>query len=326
VLFQTKAYHQSRFASPVDPNKFGGAIQLSADNVAGDNELLHYNIKWESKLINGMRALVQHKSAQGWRMLNETCGMFDGVLDQQSQRLFSLLFFAFSDYQWTLQPNLRTHVLRFFTKASAVRLGCSHPLSIVLYHLQEEQIFADAVTPAFQVLMDVAGEKLNPTNEEVWRIKDNYCSMLRRRQEYAAAESHGLRFLNQCEEIFGRLHWRTRSLLLELGDVHHLQGLHEIAEREYQDILQRGREDLGDKFPDEFCIYALQHLALICEDRGDVAQCEGYWREMLVGAIEQLGMEDEKTTQLIVLLEKSFQRQDIDPEIWLQQNFGISCV
>jgi hypothetical protein len=326
VLFQTKAYHQSRFASPVESNTCGGAIRLSSDNDAIDKEALNYNITWQSKLIYGMRSLVQHKSAQGWRMLGETCDMFHQVLDQQSQGLFSLLFFAFSDNDWSLYPDLRTHVLRFFTKVSAARLGCNHPMSIVLYHMQEQDIFASAVTPAYEVLMDVSGENLSPEHEEVWRIKDNYCSMLRRRGEYAAVDSHGLRFLNQCEEVFGRLHWRTRSLLLELGDVHHWQGLHEIAECEYQDILQRAREDLGDEFPDDLCIYALQHLAMISEDRGDVAQSKEYWRQMLAGAIKKLGMHDERTTHLTVLLEKSFRRQAIDPDAWLQKHFGISCV
>jgi hypothetical protein len=326
VLFQTKAYHQSRFGPPVKSKTFGGAVQLPSDSTPAEREALNYNIAWESKLIYGMRSLVQQKSAQGWRMLGETCDMFHRVLDQQSQGLFRLLFFAFSDNDWSMYPDLRTHVLRFFTKVSAARLGCNHPMSIVLYHMQEQDIFADAVTPTYEVLMGVSGENLSPKHDELWRIKDNYCSMLRRRGDYAAVDSHGLRFLNQCEAVFGRLHWRTRSLLLELGDVHHWQGLHEIAECEYQDILQRAREDLGDEFPDEYCIYALQHLAMISEDRGDVAQSQEYWRQMLAGAIKKLGMHDERTTHLTVLLEKSFRRQAVDPEVWLQENFGISCV
>jgi tetratricopeptide (TPR) repeat protein len=179
---------------------------------------------------------------------------------------------------------------------------------------------------AFEVLMDVVGENAEPTNPEVWSLRDFYCGTFALRGEWAAAGSYGQRFMKQCEEVFGRVHWRTRNFLFSTGKFYYYQGLHELAEREFQDLLQRARTDLGDQFLDWSGIFALRQLAWIWEDRGDFTQSEAYWREAMAGAIKEWGLEDEGTIYLLIQLEKSFKRQDKDPEAWLQQNFGLSCI
>jgi hypothetical protein len=65
---------------------------------------------------------------------------------------------------------------------------------------------------------------------------------------------------------------------------------------------------------------------LIWENRGDFTQSEGYWRQALAGAIQERGEKHEATLNYLVDLEQSFKRQGKDPEAWLQQNFGVSCV
>ena len=91
-------------------------------------------------------------------------------------------------------------------------------------------------------------------------------------------------------------------------------------------VVQRGREDLGNEFPDAGCIYVLRQLAQVYQARGDFAQSEEYWRAALTSAINEWGLEDETTTYIIIRLEESFKNQSMDPDAWLQQNFGISCV
>jgi tetratricopeptide (TPR) repeat protein len=308
VLFQTRIYLQSRVVS------------------TGDSDTMDYAADWENKLTFGVTALVEQKPTQGWRVLNEACGIFHRVLDEQPQSLFSALFHVLSDHKWTKHLDLSMRLLQFFTKSSAAKLGCNHPISIVLYHLQEKRIFADTIRPAYEVLMDVSEESFSPTSEELWLTKYLYGNILRQREGYAAAELHTLRSLKQCEEVLGRLHWHTRNFLVELSDLYLFQGLYELAGRGYQDVLQRGREDLGGEFPDHTCVYALRGLAWIWQDRGDFARSEEYWREALAGAVELWSMEGDWTIYMIVQLEASFKGQGKDPEPWLQQNFGISCV
>ncbi len=278
------------------------------------------------KLVTGACLVRRQKPNLGWQRIGEACDMVHQILDQRHPSFFRYLLSALDSYEVTLQPDLRAHILRFFMKASALKWGCNHPISIILYHLQEQQILEDVTIIAFEVLMDVARENLDPTDPEVWYLRERYCEILKERLQWAAAESCGQRFLKQCEDVLGQFHFYSRLLLLELSSANYAQGLPELAERQLQDVLQRGREGLEDQFPDWTCIHALNILALIWEDRGDFTQSEEYWRQVLAGAIKQWGEKHEATVNFLVNVERSFKRQGKDPEAWLQQNFGVSCV
>jgi hypothetical protein len=294
ILFQMKMYFQSQIDCTMQLNRLKSAAML--DNRA------RLGYTWEGKLKYGGGMVRQQKPSQGWKMINEARDMAYQIL-QPHQSFFRHPLSAFDDRDLALYPDLSAHILRFFTTASATKLGCKHPVTIILYHLQEPQILADVVTMALEVLMDVAGEKLDP---EVWSLKDFYCSILRWRGEYAAAESYGQRFLKQFEEVFGRFHRRTRDFQAAVSVHHFFQRLDELAEREYQDIRQRGHEDLGYRFQNRFCIHALRPLAWIWEERGDFTQSEEYWRQALAGAIEVWGVDHTFTAYLLVYLKESF--------------------
>lgn len=318
ILFQTKIYHKSLDANVINLNELDGCTILTQSEA---------NLQiWQEKLVYGMWLLRQQKSTEGWPMIHEACEMTSQILDQPPQSFFRFLLNTFDDHNLASCPDLRAHILQFFTKASAATLGCNHPISVVSYHLQEQQILADVVKIAFEVLMDVVGENAEPTNPEVWSLRDFYCRALALRGEWAAAESYGQRFLKQCEEIFGRVHWRTRRLLFNIGEIYYVQGLHELAEREFQDLLQRGRKDLGAQYPGWIDISALRILAWIWEGRGDFTQSEEYWRQVLAGAIKECGVENDATICFFVNIEQSFKDQGKDPEAWLQQKFGLSCI
>src|SRR5436305_10496808 len=132
--------------------------------------------------------------------------MVHQILDQPYQSFFRHLLCVLDSYDVAVQPDLRAHILRFFMKASALKLGCNHPISIVLYHLQEQQILEDVTLIAFDVIMDVARENLDPKDVEVCRLRRLYCTLLKRRLQWAAVESWGQRFLKQYEDVFGQFH------------------------------------------------------------------------------------------------------------------------
>jgi len=276
-------------------------------------------------LIGAYLVRIQ-KPNLGWQRIGQACDMVHQILDQRHQSFFRHLLTALNSYEVTLQPDLRAHILRFFMKASALKWGCNHPISIILYHLQEQQILEDVTLIAFEVIMDIARENLDPTDVEVCYLGEFYCRILNNRFQWAALESWGQRFLKQYEDVLGQFHLYCRELLFELSFASYEQGLGELAERQLQDVLQRGREGLEDQFPDWTCINALRILALIWEDRGDFTQSEYYWRQMLAGSIKEWGEKDELTFSYLAELERSFKYQGKDPEAWLQQNFGLSCV
>lgn len=325
ILLQIKIYYEPRFPSTAASDKPVGAALLKLQNLSENTELSIYLDDWRSKLVLGVIELKRERSVQGWRLINEACGMFHRILDQNPLKLFRLLFYAFNIGDWAMHSDLSAHLLRFFTKMAAARLGCNHPICIVLYHLQGQELFTHAVRPVFEVLMNLFEEDPHGTADEVWNLKEYYCRIMQKQRDYFTAKSICLRALKQSEEVQGRLHWRTRSFLYELGMIHHAQGLHDLAEAEFQDVLQRGREDPRGDFPDEDGVYALRMLASIYKNR-DFVQSEGYWREAIQGAIKVWGGGDEYTIYLVSELERSFTRQGKDPESWLQQNFGTSCI
>lgn len=325
ILLQIKIYHETRFPPTTASDRSGRAAQLELQNVSGNIELSNYLNEWKSKLFLGVVELKRERSAQGWRLINEACGMFHRILDQSPPELFRLLFYAFNFGDWTMHSDLSAHLLRFFTKMAAARLGCNHPICIVLYHLQGRELLTDAVRPVFEVLMNLFEENLHGIVDEVWNLKVYYCRIMQKQRDYFTAKSICLRALKQSEEVYGRLHWLTRIFLHELGMIHHAQGLYDVAEAEFQDVLRRGREDPRGGFPDENCVYSLQMLASTYENR-DFMQSEQYWREALEGAIKVWGRGDEYTIYLASELERSFQRRGKDPEAWFQRNYGISCL
>ena len=323
VLWQTKIYIKSCRSSTKDCSRFEVApLQNGSDK----EEIGQYVMKWKERLSFGIGAFVQQKYTEGWRLLKEACGMMNQILAQQPEGLLRHLLNAFADNDWAFYADLRSHVLQFFTKISAAKLGCNHPISIALYHLQEQQLLADAVIPAFEVLMDGSGDILDAEDDEGWQTREYYRRTLIDREEFAAAESHTLHSLKQAEEVFGLLNRRTRSLLHEMAYLHYRQGFYELAEAEYQDVVQRGHEDLGDRPPDFECVFAHAGLAWICEERGDFAKSEEYWRKSVEDAIKFWGTEEEYKAYLIGQVEESFRNQGLDPKAWLQQNFGISSI
>jgi tetratricopeptide (TPR) repeat protein len=319
ILFQTKVYHQSLFDCTKGLNVLNSTAML--------DDRASFVICWRDKLTNGAHMISQQKLTRGWQMIDEACHMAKQVLERPHKDLLKNLLYLLGGNEWFMFPDLlRTSLLRFFTKLSAATLGCNHPISVCFYHLQEQEIIADVTITAFEVLMDIARERSDPSNRDVWDLKLVYCRLLRERGEYTTAQSYVLQFLKQCEDVFSGVHWRSRSFLFDLAHIHYEQGLHELAEREYQEILQQGRQGLGNQFPDFFCIVTLYKLAEIRGRREDFTQSEEYWRQTLAGAIKEWGVQHEVTIFLLLELERSFTFQQRDAETWLRQNFGLSCV
>src|ERR1700722_4785918 len=81
ILLQTKIYHQSRFGSGTRSDTRSAATRLLFRNSVDEEGRVDLVEKWTEKLVYGVGALVQQKSAQGWRMINEACEVVHKVLE-----------------------------------------------------------------------------------------------------------------------------------------------------------------------------------------------------------------------------------------------------
>lgn len=270
----------------------------------------------------GVDLLEQRQYARGWQLIHQSCSLAHALLDQQPRSLLRHLFRVFGDKKWTDFQKLRIHLLRYLAKCAVQRFGCKHPVSITLYHLQEEEVFLRASDKAYKVMIDVSDQHQDRGASLV--LKQDLCDMLIKRKDHAAARSHIVHFLRQAEDTQGRNSHHARWLLRQLGRVCSGQGRDDLAESYFLDALRRGREALGTDIPDDTSVYTYENLASIYERRGDFVKSERQWRAALSGAIRLFGADHELTVYGIGCVEASFRKQGQDPKLWLLENFGIS--
>ncbi len=286
VLQQIQRYTDRRMPCVTD---------LSAGTVLGpeqEKEAFDYLRTMQDKLIYGVGIMVQKPTPQAWQLINEGFQMVDGVLLQQSRSMIRLLLRTFGGEGWDRFPELRTCLLRHFASTSAVRLGHSHPLSIILSHLQDEGVLESALEQVFLVLLDTLEKKLDPTDDEMQFLRVDFCFLLRQRRNYALAECYGLRFLREAERVHGQCHSATRGFLLKVGDVYLHQKRHKQAIETFKDVLRRSYDALGTDL-DIVGVYAHRNLSRIYQELDDKVTSE-YHSEAVVGAalrIWGVGME-----------------------------------
>lgn len=214
----------------------------------------------------------------------------------------------------------------FFAKASVARLGCHHPLSVLLFHLHEEATFAGVIEPACQFLMTCLEERQDLTPDEVWQLKNDVIQLLIRRGHFATAAACARQFLNETEKWWGRKHRFTRPLLHQLAFSHYREGHLELAAAECENLVTKGHElaEAGDgsRFLDATETGAYQVLAWVSECRGDLAQSETCWRAVLTVSVEIWGHGKDITTIYVGFAAQSLSKQGLDAKDWLQHEFG----
>lgn len=174
---------------------------------------------------------------------------------------------------------------------TTVKLGCTHPLSVLLYHLQEDSVFQGVVGPALLCMDHLLGAFYKDSNlssnhrSPVWMVNIEYSNHLRyRRKDIEAAEARLVLLRVRSERALGPDHLMTRKMLLLLADIHFQSGRHEVAKVEYEMVIERGQgRGLASLPHDPYVgIHALSGLARLHEDIGVPALSTQYWQRALV--------------------------------------------
>ena len=174
-------------------------------------------------------------------------------------------------------------------------------------------------------MIAIIEENPNHTPIELWRLKNDYCYLLRSRKDFAAAETSTRQFLAQAERVFNPYHPFTLSLLRQLAAIHQHQHRYHLAQLEYEDLLGRAFADPDLDYPNDTCVYALRGLAQIRDKLGDAVESERNWRAALTGAIKEFGREAEETMHLVGQIEQFLARHGVDCDAWIavQDEFGV---
>lgn len=260
------------------------------------------------KLTYGRDIIVDNPTVQAWQLMNEGCQIMDLVLSKQSRSLMRLLLSTFGREGWSRFPELRAHLLQHFAKLAIVRLGRFHPLTVILFNFQEVEVLEMVLESAFRLLLDVLGEGTCPTDDELQDLRVDYCSLLKERGNYVAAESYGRRFLAQNEHIHGRHHESTRDFLLQLARVYRYQKLYVLATQTLNDALGRTHEALGTDI-DIDGVYAHRDLGWVHEELGEPILSQYHWRAANDAALRIFGLGTEEHANLAARATESLRRQ-----------------
>ena len=136
------------------------------------------------------------------------------ILHQNHKHLLRILFYIFCGNKWAKFSELKLRLLRFLTKMAMISLGCNHPLSTILYHIQAQSVLADAIDRAHEIMIAESEKIHEPVNKEIWKLRRDYCEILLRQGDYASAEMIALRALNRSEGVNGWNHRTTQVFLL----------------------------------------------------------------------------------------------------------------
>lgn len=232
---------------------------------------------------------------EAWEAFSEGCELAGAVLGEQHRGLLKLICLLFSDHRWGQFPELRAALFRYFSGMSTKLLGERHPLSIILRLCKNPVVFRNSSQIMLKVILDVSAAHLCGTTAEIGQLERASCDVLRLNGEYADAESMAKTLVKKCEALHGRNNEETRRALRRLAHIYIDQGRNDLAEQVYHDVIERGKEELGDDFPDDSCVFAYQNLAKIAIHRGDNFGAQVFWKHAHDGAVYQFGFDDNES-------------------------------
>ena len=268
-----------------------------------------------SNFEHGAELLARGEMKVGWKAIHDGCDLLAGALSQQSTDLLRILLKILSEAQWAHFPELRKLVFRFFAKMSAKQLGVSNPLTVVLFHLLDEEVLSVAVRPLLEVLIDLQ----SAVDLENWRLaalKRNLVTFLTYHvNDLVTAEALGISNVQHCELVWGCDHRRTRRCILQLGAIYHAKRQYREAFERYKDVIDRDEICDGQTL-DWISITACRSLANVYESQGDMQASESCWRVALSNTEIKYGMETAASKSLIAKSKEAFGRQGKDSELW----------
>ena len=270
-----------------------------------------------SNFEHGAELLARGETKFGWKALHNGCDLLSSVLSRQSIDLLRILLKISSDPQWARFPELRKRILRFVTKMSANQLGAYNPVTVILFHLLDEEVLSIAIRPILEVLIDLQSA-FDAGNWKLAALKRNLVTFLTYNvNDLATAEVAATSNLKYCESIYGRVHRRTRRCILQLGAIYQASRQYRRAFETYRDVIDRDGVSAGHAALDWISITACRSLAVVYEAQGDVRGSADCWRVALSNTEMNYGLDTAASKAFVAKLKEAFgRRQGKDAELW----------
>ena len=280
----------------------------------------HASILWRS-IICGLDSLLASNPTQAWQAFRRGCSLVEGVLREQRRGLLKLIYLLFSDDRWQHFTDLRIAILKYFADMSAITLGKSHQLSVIIRLCKDPVVLCNSGHRIHEVLAAIFREYARRTAARTseLRLSD------REEIEYVVAKREAEAIFSHSETSQGRFGKETRKALQRLAHIHISHGNYTAGQTIFLDVIERGRVERGDDYLDEPSIFSHQNLACLSDMQGDLERAEAHWILAFHGAVHQLGLDHYETQYCRHNLDcVRLRRGSIDPKICIH-DFLMTC-
>lgn len=224
---------------------------------------LELNKKFWSDIKSGIYFLKVGSHELAWPLLRNAGEKVVALCECQPPSLLADIYATISPTNTTVCPQLRTQLLRLFARIARTRLGIKHPISIICHQLQMD---SEAETPvrALRLMIDDLEAQSCRQELDLQHLKRTLVTLLRRGKDYASAEALALSVITLSSRDFGHDSASARTAITEYVHILTDQRRWEEASPVCQAVLDSGQRGLGDAFPDERSVWAMEDMAEIC--------------------------------------------------------------
>jgi hypothetical protein len=275
---------------------------------------------WHCHMLRGFTMLSLSHPDKAWKAFGKACIVADRMMSRGHHDLLLAVFALFSKPGLSDFADIRLSLLRYLTRSAALRLGCRHSLTVILFHLLDGEVFSKSIRSALEMLVATTEKEPGLFRRSIWALNHAQCIMLIDSGKYQLALEPASRLFEGAKKSagLGLVRMLTRSALLRQGDISYGLGDVTQAKHHYERSIVLAQERYGHPFPDPVGVEAVSRLARLQAEFGDYAAAEQLCRTALENTWTPLSEPDATGIRLALkaTLESTMLYQ------WLQDQSG----
>jgi tetratricopeptide (TPR) repeat protein len=236
---------------------------------------------WYRYMLKGFTLLSLTNADNAWVSFTKACEVARRMMNRGYNDLLLGFVTLFSQHDLSHYADVRIRIIRYLSNLAAARLGCQHPLTIIFFHFLDEEVSAQSIESALQMLIKLTGKEAAVFQRSIWVLEHARCCRLIDEGRYELAQECIPRLFKESHNVSGseRLLWRTT--LLRQGDIS--LALENVLEAQgyYEQSINLAVERHGHPFPDALGIEAVKRLAKLHASAGDFITAQELCKEAL---------------------------------------------
>lgn len=227
---------------------------------------------------HGLTMLDKGRCDQAFESFQKGCDDASKSIAKPPQAFIMSLLMVMGNYRWKGHQALFRGLLRFLASLSSINLGKHHPLTFVLFNLQNRHIMTSMAEPLLKIMLDLLQATLGPTHPTVLLTKQSLSVQLMRQGEHDSSEALISEACKRSAEQHGHGSLMARNCLRRLANLYCEQKRWDEAAAVFEDVIARDTQISGSSPTHETSVFTCQNLSMINHQKGDKTKSE-YWAD-----------------------------------------------